>query len=191
MSRLSEFLETIAPERTLDALDSRADHAFNTFAADVARVRHWKEFEDVLAGFYCHLENCLLALRRPRSPNRHMDFGRCHHVLLKLYGPNGEKTAYELALSGMEGGLPVVLRNIAQHTVELHATNEIGARVSAFMNQLTAMEMMDCAKDYASQYRDILPPEYSRGTPVRAMVDFAKILTEHPRALRRIRHTGR
>ena len=191
MSRLDAFLKSIAPEHTLDEIDARLDRAVNSYPSDVASVRHWKEFEDVLASFYCHLENQLLALRQPRKASIPVDFGRCTRILHAEYGPNGEKTAYELSCSGMEGGLPAVLRTIARHLAQQYASNESRARVASFLQSLPADEVLDSAREYAVRYRDMLPPEYAHDAPVRVMVDFWKILEQHPRAVRRIRRTGR
>ena len=132
-----------------------------------------------------------MALQHPRMASIPVDFGRCTRILHAEYGPNGEKTAYELSCSGMEGGLPAVLRRIARHLAEQYANNEIRARVSSFLQSLSADEVLDTAREYAVRYREMLPPEYAHDVPVRVMVDFWKILERHPQAVRRIRRTGR
>ena len=191
MLSLDTFLDTISPQTTIEETGSRINSAVNSFVSDVAKVENWKEYEDVLAAYYCHLENHILRLDPPRVPDRQMDFGRSLHILRKEYGPNGDMVAYNLSKLGVEGGLPGVLRTIARHLEEQYARTEIEVRVASFIQSLSADQLLAYSQEYAQQYQHILPPEYADSSHVDVSINFWKILLEHPRALQRFGQTGR
>jgi len=191
MTRLEAFLQTIDPDRTLDEVQRRADEALNSFPARAATVNDWRVFEAVLTAFYCHLENHVLRLRTPRGPNRFMDSGRSFHILIHEYGPDGDKVAYQLAQTGMEGGLYGILKTIANSVVKKYGDNEILARIADFIDRLTPDEMMDCANEYFAKFKHLLPPEFADDQGLRVKIAFHKVLAEHPRMLQRFRRSAR
>lgn len=58
------------------------------------------------------------------SPDPDIDWGRCITHLLKIYGENGEKAAFEMVRTGVEGGIYAVLKRLAKQMAKEYARNE-------------------------------------------------------------------
>jgi len=113
MTKLDRLLETIDPARTLEQVSARVDEAINSFRVKSGVIKEWQEFEDLLTAFFRHVENSILGIRVSNSGYAHIDWGRCCRLLKKEYGPNGEKAAFEIVRTGVEGGLYGILKAVA------------------------------------------------------------------------------
>ena len=146
----------------------------------------------MMAAFFCHLENHLLNLRVEREPDLGFDWGRCASVLIAIYGrEEGQNTAFVIARSGVEGGLRGVLRAVAKRLVNEYARAETGAKVTAFMNALSADEWMDLADDYLDEYCQWLPEEVTESNGAWFKINLFRGLAEHPFLVRRLQDSGR
>jgi hypothetical protein len=188
-TKLDRLLESIDPARTMDEVAARVDSAVNSFHLDTWVIKHWDDFETLLARFFCHVENKILEINRPVHPE--MDLGRCIRLLIDEYGPQGEKAAFEMARTGVEGGLYAVLRTIAMRMTEKYAQNEISARIQQFWDELSIDEKLAVPTEYLEKHGHLLPPELTEGSAARIRVNFRKVLEEHPRILQRTRRVGR
>ena len=111
--------------------------------------------------------------------------------LVRAYGSNGEKAAFEMARTGNEGGLYAVLKKMAQTMGEHYAENEVSAKVLFYWNGLTVPEKLAAADEYLGKYGHLLPSELTEGSAGRVRANLPKVLEEHPRLLRRLRGIGR
>jgi hypothetical protein len=57
-------------------------------------------------------------------------------LLLKEYGPNGEKAAFEMVRTGTQGGQYAVLKSIAKQMINDYAGTGIRARISHYWTSL-------------------------------------------------------
>ena len=189
-TKLDKLLASIDPIRTLDKVSARVDEAINSFHVGSGIIKQWEEFQLLLTRFFCHIENIVLRMHPPRSLHPDMDWGRCYGLLIKEYGTNGEKAAFEMVRTGAEGGLYAVLKSVAKRMIEQYSGNEISARICYFWNGLSTEERFSVMDEYLSKYGYLLPSELTEGAGARIRINFIKVLEEHPQLIKRMRNTG-
>jgi len=190
-TKLGRLLESIDPALTLDQVSARVDEALNSFQVQSGIMEDWGEFRVVLTGFYRHVENAILKIPSFRSSYSDIDWGRCRQALIKQYGANGEKAAFEMARTGTEQGLYGVLKTIARRMADDYAGNEISARISNFWEGLSTDEKLAASLEYLDKYGHLLPSELISGSAARVRANFLQVLKEHPRMIKRLRGIGR
>jgi hypothetical protein len=190
-TKLDQLLESIDPARTLDQVSARVDEAVNSFPGKSAAIKDWKEFTSFMAKFFRHAENIILRIRPAFSGDPAYNWSRCCHLLIKEFGNNGEKVAFERAQTGTEGGLYGVLKAVARQMADEYAGNEIGARIAAFWNALSIQEQLAVPKEYLAKFGHLLPPELTSRGAAKVLAFFPKVLEEHPRIVKRLRSIGR
>jgi hypothetical protein len=163
------------------------DEAVNSFQVGSYIIENWDEFTTVLANFCCHTENNTLRIHPPRKPEPDFDGARCYRLLIKEYGPSGEKAAFEMIRTGAEGGLYAVLKAVAKLMIEEYAGNEISARIVYYWQDLSNDEKIAAAQEYICKYGHLLPSELTEGSAARILVNFTKVLEEHPKLIKRLR----
>ena len=187
MTRLEALLAAIDPDRTLNKMARRVDHALNSFPYASGTTATPGEFEATMTAFYCHVENVALRLSPPRDIDSYMDWGQCRQILMEAYGRSGVQVAEELARTGKEGGLFGVLRTVANRMGERYARDKIRTEVLRFWNALSADELHEAATEYMDRWGHILPPELTEAWGARVRSSFVNILQEHPRIINEMR----
>ena len=190
-SKLEKLLDSIDPAKTYDRTFERANRAVNTFEKRKAQITHWDEFVDTLSAFFSHVEAAVLNIRPSVYSDAEFNSGRCLGLLGRLYGPDGEKVAFDMARTGNEGGLYAVLKAMALRIAEEYAENEIAARSSDFIDRLTAEEMSSAMDEYIEKYGRLLPSEMTERGAGRIKANFYKVFKHHPKMLRTLRNVGR
>lgn len=192
-TRLDQLLASIHPSRTIDEVDRRADSAINSFPAEAAQITDWQEFREVLTHLMAHLESCILRLGSDYSYKKNIEFhwGRCCQVLIREYGPNGEKAAFEMARTGNDGGLYAVLRRISRSISKQFADTEIQARIQRYWDGLSVEERLEAGDEYLEKHGHLLPSELTEGSAARIRANLPKVLQEHPKMMQRLREIGR
>ena len=117
-TKLDRLIESIDPTRTVDDVTVRIDEAVNSFRLDRPQIDRWDDFSACLARFFRHVEDHALRARKPLPVNLEMDGSRCMHALRQVFGPNGDKAAFEMARTGLDGGLRAVLQAVASRMAE-------------------------------------------------------------------------
>jgi hypothetical protein len=191
MTRLDRFLESIDPIHTMDQVSARVDEAINSFRINSGVIENWDEFRITLTRFYRHVENITLRIRPDFSADHGIDWGRCCNLLLKEYGHNGEKAAFEMVRAGVEKGLYGVLKTVARRMIAEYSTNEIAARIAAFWGSLSTDEQLGVCKEYLHKYGHLLTTELTEGSAARIRADFLQVLKQHPGIMKRLRNIGR
>jgi len=191
VSKLEQLLDSLDPDRTLDEVARRADKAMNTFPLPSSQIADWEAFRRCLICFHQHVETTILRLRGDVSGGADFDWGRCCQVLTRAFGVNGEKTAFEMARTGVEGGLYAVLKKTAQTVADSYADNEPSARIAAYWNQLSTDEKLAAPDEYLRRYGHLLPSELTEDGAGRVRADFSRVLREHLRMVERLRQIGR
>ena len=189
-TKLDALLDQIDPSRTLEVVGSRVNNAVNQFSVTAGAITDYNRFEQFLSNFVRHIENVVLKI--PGAiPSSAYDWAKCSNILQKEYGINGHKTAFEMARSGIRGGLYEVLKKIAAHLANDYAQNEISARVSHFWNALSMEDQFAVMHEYAQKYGRLIPPDFTERSAVLLKMNFTKVLAEHPRMVQRFRKAGR
>ena len=188
-TQLDKLLASIDPVRNLDVVSARVDKAINSFQVESSIIKCWDDYKTVLIRFFCHTECIILRIHPPRSPYPDMDWGRSCHLLIKEYGPQGEKAAFEMIRTGSEGGLYAVLKAVAKRMIDTYAGNEISARIAHYWEKLATDEKIAAAQEYVRKYGHLLPSELTEGSAGRILLNFTKVLEEHPRLIKRMRNS--
>lgn len=187
--KLDRLLDAIDPVRNYEPLWARADEGLNTFPMENAREADWSEFNRLLARFFCHMENVMLRLKSPMPVDYGFHGSRCNHLLRKKYGNQADKAAFEMARTGVEGGLYGVLKTLARLMVEEYAGNEIRARVSDFWSNLSMDEQLEIPTEYIERHGHLLPSELTEGSAGRIRINFTRVLEEHPLMIMKFRNS--
>ena len=190
-TKLDRLLESIDPARTLDQVSARVDEALNSFRVKSGIIEDWEEFRTVLTGFYRHVENVVLRIRPSWSPDPDIDWGHCYQLLIKEYGTNGEKAAFEMVRTGTEQGLYGVLNAVARRMISEYAGNEITAKIGIFWEGLSTDEKLAVSEEYLDKYGHLLPSELTSGSAARIRANFLRVLEQHPSIMKRLRNIGR
>ena len=188
---LDHLLERLDPQRVLEQVQARVDEAVNSFRLDAAQIKDWNRFKQCVMEFVRHVEGTALRLRSPVRTDPDYEWGRCVRLLMRRYGREGEKTAFELARTGNEGGLYAVLKAVAHRIAQGTAENEIAARVLDYWHSLSADQQMQASTEYLQKYGHLLPSELTEGSAARLRARLPKVLQEHPRMIQRLRAVAR
>lgn len=192
-TKLDQLLISIHPSRTIEEVDHLTDAAINSFPLGRAQMIDWQEFHLYLSQFTKHVENAVLRIE-PKChevDDLNVYWGRCCHILLREYGPNGEKAAFEMARTGNDGGLYAVLKRICRSIAQEFTDNEIRAKVQQYWGELSIEEWRKAADEYLDKYGHLLPSELTEGSAARVRANLPKVLQEHPKMLQRLRGVGR
>jgi hypothetical protein len=190
-SKLDRLLDSIDPSRSFDEVSARVDQAVNDFTMRTSTITDWSAYQIFLADFLRHVESVVLRLGAGAPDDREIYWSRCSNILDEEFGPSGFKMAFEMVRTGKEGGLYRVLKTLAEKMVDYYVQNEIHGRVNKYLEQLTVEEQLAAADEYLSKYGHLLPSEFTAGNAALLRAHFAKVLTEHPGIMRRMRRIGR
>jgi len=190
-TKLEQLLARIDPKVTLDSTATLADKALNTFSFSSGQITDRKEFEDCLTDFFCHVDSNVLKFSKSfNDEHRNFQWGRCHTILSHIYGDNGGQIAFDMARTGKSGGLYAVLKAIALRMAEEYAENEIGGLIDKYWKELTLDEQHAAPKEYIEKYGHLLPSELTEDDAYRILVNFPRVLAQHPKIIQKIRRLG-
>ncbi len=190
-TKLDRLLASISPQKTIVEIYNRANEAINTFQTTAAQITNWDTFRYCMAELLQHVDSCALRLRGPVDVPWEYYWGDCIAVLHRIYGPSGEKAAFEMARTGNEGGLYSVLKAVAMNRAEEYIQNEISSKIIAYLESLSVDEQLDACSEYILKYGHLLPSEITEANAVRIRANFRKVLEKHPRLLLKFQGVGR
>ena len=178
-TKLDRLLKAIHPDITLRPIFDRAGTAVNSFPFPDVIITQFDQFKYLLVRFSQHLDAKILRIES--MPDMGVDFhwSRCYQILKQIYGPNGEKTAFDMIRTNKEGGLREVINKFTDTVVQNYAANEINAKISFYINNLSVPEKIAAGKEYVQKYGHLLPNELTESTAVRIQANFAKVLEKH------------
>lgn len=191
MSNLCKFLETLDPRKVLDETEARIDSALNSFPMPESQIESWNAFQETLSRFHVHLNREVLHLGPAFQGDIHFEWGLCLRLLHKEYGKSGEKTAFEIARTGVEGGIYSVLKKVGLRMARQYQDQEIKARVAYFLDGLSLEERWTATEEYIQKHGHLLPSEMLEGSAARIYDRFDKVLEAHPRTLNKLRKAGK
>lgn len=190
-TKLDRLLESIDPDEVLEETYNRANEAIGSFRYDKATVKTWEQFKCCMALFLKHLDTRILRLKKPIDAPSTEYWPRCIRPLMKIYGGNGDVTAFIIANTGNEGGLYAVLKAFAMYKAEEYSTNEIKGRIYAWWEALSLDEKLKVSEEYVAKYNHIIPSELSENGVTLIRSCFWKVLEKHPSIVQRLRLVGR
>ena len=190
-TKLDRLLEAIDPEKIIEQTYHRANEAINSFRYKKAKIDKWNEFRSCMAEFLRHLDQGILNLSQPVDAPTDFYWGQSVQPLLKIYGINGEKAAFEMARTGNEGGMYAVLKAFAMQKCEEYSQSEISAKVLAYWNNLPVDEKFKTMDEYLQKYGHLFPAELTEKNAVRLRANFWKVLEKHPHMVQNLRRSPR
>lgn len=190
-SKLDRLLDRIDPSRTLDKDAAEVDQAVNTFYRRRSAVRNRDGFEAHCAEFFGYIEKSVFRLGPGEYLNRDLYWRRCTDVFNKVFGPNGDRVAFDMATTGKQGGLYQILKILAEHIAEFYSNNQIAFQVNEFWNSLTTNEKLSVSDEYIEKYGHLLPSEFTGINAVRIKMNFFEVLKIHPKLIQSLRRVGR
>jgi len=190
-TELDRLLGSISPEETIVKTFNRANEAINTFHPKSALIENWDEFRDCMAEFLRHVDKYSLRLRRPVDVSSDYYWSLCVHVLLKVYGSSGEKTAFEMARTGNDGGLNSVIRSVAMHVSEGYIKMEIRGKIDVYLDSLSIDQQLAASSEYLAKHGHLLPSEMTEKSAAHIHAEFRKVLEKHPWLILKLHEVGR
>lgn len=115
----------------------------------------------------------------------------CRSLLDEIYGPSGLRTAFDVAVSGENGGLYPVVSQLLGQMAGTYAGNEIEARINACWNSLSHEEKLAAPDLYLARYGHLLPPDLVDGSAPVIRARFPEVLKNHVRLLKDLARVGR
>jgi len=193
MTRLRRLLDSISPDQMSDRILRLVDEALNSFPQRQAVVRSGTEFRAVIINAWRHVHAQVWdACFDAASPQSELEWAQAERILNNIYGGReGWKTAMELAHTGVEGGLPGVLRRFAAAAAKLQMEGWIEAGVDAFWHASTFEERLSAVEAYLTEFSPLLPAELLERDPVLLLDEFPRILKHHPEVLLQVRRLPR
>ena len=188
MTRLQRLLANIEP--IPDRMALRVAQAANDFELRAVVLNDRQLYEQQLAQFYCHLECAILGIAdRPASLN--FDLQRCLTLIQRKYGHNTRAAVFDVVRTGVAGGLPDVLRSVADQYSREQTENLIGMTVESYWKHRTPAQLLADMDEYVCRYRSLLPSEMREKGAVRIKGEFRALLKQHPFAIRDVRRSTR
>ncbi len=187
-SRLDRLLEDIHPTSTLEDVAASVDDAFNSFSEEAVGVEQWgwDDLDDYLGRFFQHI--MCSHFRLNASPAESQEYLAMNaHVLEREYGRNWHKIVLRIVRKGVEGGLPVVLRNAARRLAEHWSHNRIGSLVSEYWEELSDDQRQAAAAEYLDKYGTLLSRDAREQLARQPWFFLPRILEEHPHLVARTR----
>jgi len=188
-TKLDILLTSIDPATSMEETSARIDRAVNSFRCPSV-IDNWDDFRRCLSRFVCHIEACVLRLRQPMDDHLEHYWDQAFRSMHKVYGPNGEKAAFELARTAQEGGLYAVLKAVAKQSAQQYPQNEISAKVSVYWQELSLDEKLAAPIEYIEKFGHLLPSELTEASAVRIRANFPQFLEKHPQMLQKFRGGG-
>ena len=188
-TELDKLLISIDPDKSMGETSARIDRGINSFRCPSV-IDNWGDFRQCLSRFVCHIEACVLRLRQSMDDHLEHYWDQAFRSMHKIYGPNGEKAAFEMARTGNQGGLYAVLKAVAKQSAEQYTQNEISARVSVYWQELSLEEKLAAPIEYIEKFGHLLPSELTEASAARVRANFPQFLEKHPQMFQKLRHTG-
>jgi hypothetical protein len=191
-TKLDKLLERIDPVNTLDRYEARVYAAFNSFPIPRDGMPTEAEFDDLLGRLEFHLLTVQQDSTRPYPAQDH-DFwcGQMHARLRQLYGQRGERVAWEMARTGIDGGLYGVLKALVDHFARQWAERIIASEIANYYQALTVDERLAAPGEYLAKFRHLLPADIRHGLDHRLAGAFTSVLEQHPRLIQQIHQRNR
>lgn len=188
MTKLQRLLANIEP--IPDRIALRTAQAVNDYDHQTVVLSNRHLYEQELARFYCHLECAILGIGS-RSASLDFDLYRCLQLIQHKYGHNTRAAAFDVVRTGVAGGLPEVLRSVADQYGQEQAEGLIGMSVEAYWRNRTPVELLADMDEYVSLHSSLFPSEMKENGAVRIKGEFRAALKQHPFLIQDLRSSTR
>ena len=185
-TRLEELLESIDPARTIDQVSAAVDDAFNSFRNNNP-IRSFDDYEEFMSRFVQHVESVVLKFGSNVPYNKDFWWARYSNLVSNRHGRDAWKMNYEKIITGKDGGLYKLLKDVAAMILDDRSGREISARVWGFWESLTNGEKLETVDEFLQKFGRLLPSEYTGGGGAYLKANFPRVLEKYPQLLMEIR----
>jgi len=185
-TRLEELLESIDPSRTIDQVSAAVDDAFNSFRNNNP-IRSFDDYEEFMSRFVQHVESVVLKFGSNVPYNKDFWWARYSNLVSNRHGRDAWKMNYEKIITGKDGGLYKLLKDVAAMILDDRSGREISARVWRFWESLTNDEKLKTVDEFLQKFGRLLPSEYTGGGGAYLKANFPRVLEKYPQLLMEIR----
>ena len=180
---MDRLLWALHPDRAIHPWHRCADAALANFERPRGQITTLSAFADVVVVFYWHVLGHLLGLGAPLQLSTKAAWSAVREILQKTYGPAGHVAAFEMTRTGVNGGLPAVLRTIANKMAERASREEIHRQVTGFWNLLSTAGWLATGPLLLQRLQALLSPELAIEIAARLQADPPAFLEELPQLL--------
>lgn len=185
-TRLEELLESIDPVRTIDQVSAAVDDAFNSFRHNHP-IRSFDDYRKYMSAFVQYIEQIAVNFKSNDPYDQEFFWTRYSNLVTKGHGQDAWKMNYEKIITGKDGGLYKLLKDVAAMILDDRSGREISARVWGFWESLTNKEKLETVDEFLQKFGRLLPSEYTGGGGAYLKMNFPRILEKYPQLLMEIR----
>ena len=144
-----------------------------------------------MAKFVFHIERGVLNFGSNVPYEKDIWLSRYSHLVKAGHGPDAWKWNYEKILTGQNGGLYQLLKDVAAMILQDRTGKEISARVWRFWESLTSDEKLETADELLQKCGHMLPSKYTGGSGAYLKMNLPRVLEEYPQLLMELRRSMR
>ena len=185
-TRLEELLESIDPSRTIDQVSAAVDDAFNSFRHNHP-IRSFDDYRKYMSAFVQYIEQIVVKFKSNDPYDQEFFWTRYSNLVRNGYGQDAWKLNYEKIITGKDGGLYKLLKDVAAMILDDRSGREISARVWRFWESLTNDEKLKTVDEFLQKFGRLLPSEYTGGGGAYLKANFPRVLEKYPQLLMEIR----
>jgi hypothetical protein len=189
-TKLEELMESIDPSRTIDQVSAAVDDAFNSFSHDHP-IRSFDDYKKYMSAFVQYIEQIVVRFKSNDPYDQGFFWARYSNLVRNGHGPDAWKMNYEKIITGQDGGLYKLLKDVAAMILEDRSKREISARVWNFWNALSNDEKLDTVDEFVRLVGHLLPTKFTGGNAAYLKANFPRVLESYPQLLMEIRRSLR
>jgi len=190
-TKLEKLLADIDPSVTINRISSKVDAAFNSFTINASIIRTFDDYLNYIPMFVRHIDQRVIGYSDNIPYSREIYWNTYLNLMNKKYGPSAWTFRYDSIMTGKDGGLNKLLKDVADLMLEDYIEREITFHVLNYWNNLTIDEKLAAPGEYAKKYGHLLPPEFTAGNAPFLKVNFVKVLEDYPRMVMEVRKLPR
>lgn len=175
----------------MDEVAAWVDRARNNFRCEKAVITDHQEYRELIGRFYAHVQAEVLGMTSLYESNPEFFQGFGMGLLKDAYAGAGWITIFNMARTGLEGGLRAVLDVLSERMALEYAGSQIATRVADYLEGLSHEEKVASVEEYLNKFGHLLPTELIEDGPLLLSIRFYDLLKEHPFLIRRLRRLGR
>ena len=204
-AKLRNLLENIDPRKIFDDIERDTMNVLNDFTIPKNKIESREEVIELLVDFELALFGLPLEKFNDVENHRRVFCDMACNQCKKIYGDYN--IAIELMLSGAEGGVYGVIKNMAKLSIDDRIKNKIEKKVQEYFwdslyddnglppthrfyeKQLSMEKQMKAADEYLEEFKDILPISV-KDNPSKIRINFRETLINHSYMIGKLRNIG-
>jgi len=185
MSEIITILKELTKPGYIEKRYLGADYAINSVSVK-GPVGSFNEFKQILIEVIVLVQKYVLKTQKTVEGSQTFYLDIAYKVLQKVYGPNGEKAAFEMSRTGKEGGISAVIRSLAYGYTDILFKDEAKAKVGVLWAKLSHDQKFSIMDQYVSTFGYLWPDELVENGAVRLKMNFPKTLQLHIEQIRKL-----